>query len=57
MMKRKTILNQLFTDVYLDSSTPLHFETKTGKALSRYVMYCHDIPGIIAFKRLIFFVF
>ena len=53
LIKRKSLLDPFFTLVTLDSSTELHFKTKKGKILSRSVVYCHDIPGLIAFKKLI----
>ena len=53
LIKRKSLLDPFFTLVTLDSSTKLHFKTKKGKILSRSVVYCHDIPGLIAFKKLI----
>ena len=52
LTERKSLLDQFFTFSQLDSSTNLHFKTKKGKILSRSITYCHDIPGLIAFKKL-----
>ena len=50
---RKGILDQFFTETCLDKNTELNFKTKKGKTLSRSVTYCHDLPGLIAFKKLV----
>lgn len=41
------------SEIRLDSSSPLHFKTKKGKPLSRSVTYCHNVPGLIAFRKLV----
>ena len=53
LRRRKTMLDQFFTEIRLDSSTNLHFKTKKGKIISRSVTYCHDLPGLIAYKKLV----
>ena len=53
LIKRKTILHQFFTETRLDKTTQLHFQTKNKAILSRSVTYCHDLPGLIAFKKLV----
>ena len=53
LINRKNILDQFFTEIRLDSTTNLHFKSKKGKSLSRSVTYCHDIPGLIAFIKLV----
>ena len=53
LIKRKSILDQFFCERQLDSKTELYFKSKRGKILSRSVTYCHDLPGLIAFKKLL----
>ena len=53
LVKRKKMLSQFFTEGRLDSSTTLQFKNKKGKTLSRSVIYCHDLPGLIAYKKLV----
>jgi hypothetical protein len=49
----KTILNQFFKEIILDKSIKLYFKSKTGRILSRSVTYFHDLPGLIACKKLL----
>ena len=53
LRKRKTILDQFFTLTTLNAKSKVHFKKKNGKAISRSVTYCHDLPGLIAFKKLV----
>ena len=57
LIKRKTITNKFFTCRLLIGSGPkktdMFFKTKNGDPLTRYVVFCHDIPGLIAWKRLL----
>ena len=50
---RKTLLDNFFTLATLNAKSKNHFKRKNGKALSRSVTYCHDLPGLIAFKKLV----
>ena len=50
---KKKVLDTFFTCRWLDENSTLHFKSKCGKVLGRYVVYCHDIPGLLAFKKLI----
>ena len=53
LINKKKFLDPFFTCRWLDENSHLHFKSKCGKALGRYVVYCHDIPGLIAFKNLL----
>ena len=53
LVKRKTILDQYFSQINLDKSSDLFFKSKKGTAIKRSVTYCHDLPGLIAFKKLV----
>ena len=53
LKERKSMFNQFFTEVRLDSNSDLHFKSKKGKPISRSVTYCHDLPGLIAYKKLV----
>ena len=53
LIERKGILDTLFTKVKLDSKTDLHFKSTKNKILSRTIVYCHDLPGLVAFRKLI----
>ena len=57
LVKRKTILNRFFTCRLLTGSgknkTDVCFESKDGTPIRRYVVYCHDLPGLIAWKSLL----
>ena len=53
LVKRKTILDQYFSQINLDKSSDFFFKSKKGTALKRSVTYCHDLPGLIAFKKLV----
>ena len=53
LIKRKSLLDQFFSERRLDSSTELYFKSNKGKVLSRSVTYCHDLPGLFAFKKLL----
>ena len=46
-------MHQFFTETRLDKTTQLHFQSKNKTILSRSVTYCHDLPGLIAFKKLV----
>ena len=46
-------MDELYTEITLDKSTNLNFRTNAGKILSRSVTYCHDVPGIVAFKKIV----
>ena len=37
----------------MDSKTNLHFKLTQNKILSRTIVYCHDLPGLVAFRKLI----
>ena len=52
LTKRKSILDQFFTFKKLDAKSKYCFKTKNGKSISRSVTYCHDLPGLIAWKKL-----
>ena len=51
--ERKGILDQFFTQTRLSKDTKLNFKTKKGNIMSRSVTYCHELPGLIAFKKLV----
>ena len=53
LVKRKTIMNRFFTCEFLTPQTDKHFMAKNGTSLSRYVVYCHDLPGLIAWKKIL----
>ena len=53
LVRRKKILEPFFTKLVLDKDTDLHFKDKDGNIISRHITYCHEKPGLIAFKRLI----
>ena len=53
LVSRKKCLDEFYTEIRLDKSTNLNFRTKAGKILSRSVTYCHDLPGLIAYKKLV----
>ena len=53
LVKRKTIMDQFFTCKLLTPHTDQYFMSKSGKSLSRYVVYCHDLPGLIAWKKIL----
>ena len=53
LVKRKRILDQFFTDGRLEKTSTLHFTRKNGQGIDRSVTYCHDLPGLIAFKKLV----
>ena len=53
LIAKKKVLDNFFTCKWLHEKSTLHFKSKCGKALQRCVVYCHDLPGLIAFKKLI----
>ena len=53
LIERKGILDTFFTKVKLDSKTNLYFKSTKNKILSRTILYCHDLPGLVAFRKLI----
>ena len=53
LVKRKKILDQFLTKQWLDDNSELYFKSKEGKPIGRWVAYCHDVPGLLAFKMLV----
>ena len=54
LVDRKGILDQFFSRTTLDANSTLHFlSRKQNKPLSRSVTYCHDLPGLIAYKKIV----
>ena len=57
LIERKTITDRFFTYRLLTASGPgktdIYFKSKNGDPLTRYVAFCHDIPGLISWKRLL----
>jgi hypothetical protein len=52
LVLRKSILDTFFTKETLDENSENKFKSKEGKVLKRTVVYCHDVPGLIAFKKI-----
>ena len=53
LVNRKKLTDQFFTKKWTDKNTEYYFKSNDGKCLERWVVYCHDIPGLLAFKNLI----
>ena len=53
LVKRISLLDQFFTECRLDEKSQYCFKTNSGELLSRSVTYCHDVPGLVAFKKLL----
>ena len=46
-------MKRFFSYGYLTSKSDTCFKSKAGVPISRYVVYCTDIPGLIAWKKLL----
>ena len=53
LIKRKALMKRFFSYRYLTSKSEICFQSKTGVPIPRYVVYCTDIPGLIAWKKLL----
>lgn len=58
LVLRKSILDSFYTTRTLDENSDLQFkskdtEEKEGTVLRRTVVFCHDVPGLIAFKKMV----
>ena len=49
----KSLIKRFFRYRYLTSKTETYFKSKAGIPIPRYVVYCTDIPGLIAWKKLL----
>ena len=52
LVKRKKLTDQFFSKIWLDKNTDTHFISNQGESVGRWIVYCHDIPGLIAFQNL-----
>ena len=52
LVKRKKLTDQFFSKIWLDKNTDTHFISNQGESIGRWIVYCHDIPGLIAFQNL-----
>ena len=52
-MKSKKILDQFLTKQCLYDYSELCFKTKEGKPIGRWVLYCHDMHSLLAFRMLV----
>ena len=53
LIARKSLLDSFFTRQTLDGTSDNCFKNKNGTLLTRTVVYCHDVPGFIAYKMLL----
>ena len=53
LIARKSLLDVYFTKCTLDDSSEQNFKDNTGNVIKRDIVYCHDIPVLIAFKKLV----
>ena len=53
LVERKSLLDSFFTKKILSKETDLHFKDKHGKILRRTVVYCHNIPGLLEYKKIV----
>ena len=50
---RKKLLDPFFTKMLVDEKSELQFKNKNGEPLVRHITYCHDIPGLLAYKKIL----
>ena len=50
LISRKSLLDSFFSKLTLDSSSTTRFQNSDGLFIDRVVVYCHDLPGLIAYK-------
>ena len=57
LIRRKTILDRFFTYRLLSNTrkeeSDVYFTSKLGTPLRRFVVFCHDVPGLVAWKTLL----
>ena len=53
LISRKTLLDSFFSKLTLDSSSDIRFQNSDGVFIDRVVVYCHDLPGLIAYKKIL----
>ena len=53
LISRKSLLDSYFSKLTLDSSSAFRFQDSDGLSIDRVVVYCHDLPGLIAYKRIV----
>ena len=53
MIARKSLLDSFFSKLELNSSSNMRFKNSDGSFIERLVVYCHDIPGLIAYKMIV----
>ena len=42
-----------FSKLFIDGTSSIYFKNKNQEPLSRYIVYCHDVPGLLAYKKLV----
>ena len=53
LTKRKRIIDMFFSKLFIDGTSSIYFKNKNQEPLSRYIVYCHDVPGLLAYKKLV----
>ena len=53
LTKRKRIIDMFFSKLLIDRTSSIYFRSKSQEPLSRYIVYCHDVPGLLAYKKLV----
>ena len=57
LKRRKTVLDRFFTYRLLSNTkneeSNAFFKSKLGTPLRRFVVFCHDVPGLVAWKTLL----
>ena len=53
LVKRKSILDTFFTQLTIGDNSEINFKSKEGKVLKRTVVYCHDVPGLLAYRNIV----
>ena len=53
LISRKSLLDSFFSKLTLDSSSDIRFQNSDGVFIDRVVVYCHDLPGLIAYKKIL----
>lgn len=53
LKERKQIFSHLYSVEMIHHSDPLHFEDKNGEPISRYLVFCHNLPALAEAKELV----